>query len=389
MAASTELSPKDVVNALRTLTDEQTKELFFQLDVPLHVLSSIETRHDGNMRKIYTVQAWFDNDLKPRWEKIVAGLKLIGKKTLAQTVVSQHIIGAPTSVTDNPTADPTNPPALAQASGVTQPPVPTESAPVQALSLVPSTTHSSTSHADKVQQVQLVNEQLRDSFADVICDIQAALCDKEIQDRAFFGKFRSYLLFLPLSKKATHAKFFRESENDIVKAENILRLFAILSRYCDYINYEVILHLVKRFCEEALKKRMLDYCKSLELFEMTTTVDVYCRAISAGKKLSLEFQEMALKIEKPSSECTLHEIRKLKEKIAEESALPSYSVYIGGVAESSVLVVLQFPRLTGCVDRMLAAMTPAFLHAYHLTEVVVDGKQLTLQHLLVCSELYA
>ena len=399
MAASTELSPKDVVNALRTLTDKQTSRLFYHLDVPLQILANIEARHNGEMHTIYCVQAWFDNDLEASWEKIVAGLKEIGMCALSQRVASQHGISALTSVTGNPTSDltnltsnptsptsglinltsdPTSPPALTQVSCVTQPPVPTESAPidpVKALILVPSTIHPSTSTSVRVQHVKMIIEQLQDSFTSVVFKTQSALCQKESQDPEFVDFFRHYLLFFPLSKKATDVKFFRDSEDDILKAENIRKLFAILSRYCNYLNYEIILHLIKKFCEDVLKKTMLDYCKSLEQFEMTTTVDVYCRAISAGKKLSLEFKQMALKIEKPSSECTLHEIRKLKEEIAEESALPSYSVYIESVAESSVLVVLRFPP--GCAGWVLAAMTPAFLHTHCMTEVVVDGKQLT------------
>ena len=409
MAASTELSPKDVVNALRTLTDKQTSRLFYHLDVPLQILANIEARHNGEMHTIYCVQVWFDNDLEASWEKIVAGLKEIGMCALSQRVASRHNIGALTSITGNPTStltdltsdptsptsglinltsdptnptsDPTNPPSLTQISCVTQPPVRTESAPidpVKALSLVPSTTHPSTSISDRVRRVKMIIEQLQDSFTSVVFKTRSAMCKKESLDPEFIDNVRDYLFYLPLSNKGLHARFFRESEDDILKAESIKKLFAILGRYCNYLNYEIILHLVKKFCEDVLKKMMLDYCKSLKQFEMTTTVDVYCRAISAGRKLLLEFKQMALKIEKPSSECTLHEIRKLKEEIAEESALPSYSVYIESVAESSVLVVLRFPP--GCFGWVLAAMTPAFLHTHCMTEVVVDGKQLTVQH---------
>ena len=371
MATSADLSPKDVVNALQTLTDDQTKELFFHLGVQLHVLDDIKSRQDGNLRKIYTVQTWFDNDLEASWEKIVAGLEQIGMNALSQRVASQHNVWFPTA---NLTSLPTNPPSL------TQPPVPTESAPigpVKALNLVPSNTHPSTSTSVRVRRVKMIIEQLQDSFTSVVFKSRSALCKKEAQDPEFVDFFRDYLLFLPLSKKATHVKFFRDSEDDILKAENVRKLFAILGRYCDYSNYEIILHLIKKFCEDVLKKMMLDYCKSLEQFEMTTTVDIYCRAISAGKKVSFHFREMALKIQKRTSECTLYEIRKLKEEITEESALYPHSVYIGGVAESSVLVVVHFPR--DCVGWVLAAMTPAFLHRHHLTEVSMDGKRLTIQ----------
>ena len=63
MAASSELEPRDVVNALQTLTDDETKKLFYHLKVPLHTLETITSNHKGDMRKIHYVQAWYDNDV--------------------------------------------------------------------------------------------------------------------------------------------------------------------------------------------------------------------------------------------------------------------------------------------------------------------------------------
>ena len=58
------------MNAIQKLNKEQSKELFFQLEVPLHILDTIATNQKGNLkerkgkrkRKIYYVQAWFDSD---------------------------------------------------------------------------------------------------------------------------------------------------------------------------------------------------------------------------------------------------------------------------------------------------------------------------------------
>ena len=47
MAASVEITPRDVVNALQTLTDDESKELFFQLAVPLHTLNDIAAEQKG------------------------------------------------------------------------------------------------------------------------------------------------------------------------------------------------------------------------------------------------------------------------------------------------------------------------------------------------------
>ena len=86
---------------------------------------------------------------------------------------------------------------------------------------------------------------------------------------------------------------------------------------------------------------------------------------------------MSVKISKPTSKCTLHDIRKLKEDLAEKAFLQSHSIYIDTIAVGSVVVVLRFPP--NCKGWVLSALTPAFLHTHYLTEVSVDGEQLNIE----------
>ena len=397
---SAKIVPRDVVEALETLTPEQTKELFYKLGVDLHVVSNIESQHKGNWQKIHIIQAWFDKGFEVSWNSIVAALKKIGMNTLAGSVASQHSIG-------NLTADPVNPSVPVS---VTQSPVSptvastahlvaitTESTPGDPIQPLPSTVSSAhpptasgpmeplipialpvVNNTDRVQQVKEEMEQFQESFTSMMSMTRSALCKKESEDSEFIEEFRDYLLFLPLSKRVTHSKFFRESEDDIIKAESVRKLLAILRRYCNYSNYDLLLHLIKKFCNTAEKKRMQDYCQSLERFEMATPVNIYLVAISASPAISEAFSRMAMKMNKPVSECTLHEIRKLKESLTEKAFLHSYSVYIDTIAESSVLVVLCFPP--DCIGWVLAAVTPDFMDTHHLTEVSVDGEYLTFYH---------
>ena len=55
--------------------------------------------------------------------------------------------------------------------------------------------------------------------------------------------------------------------------------------------------------------------------------------------------------------------------------LHSYSMYIESVATSCVLVVLRTPP--SCVVWTGMAMTSEFMHEHHLTEVSIDGRDIT------------
>ena len=375
MAASTELSPRDVVNALETLTDDQMKELFYHLKVPLHSLVSIEKDHKGNMRKIHFVETWYDYDSKASWEKIVEGLIHIKMRSLADRVARQYILRTLTSSVVYPSPDPSD--ALVPVQlGITQDT--TSSPSIHPISPVVYTTPTSqTSASDRVSHARDAIERLDDTFSDILSDTRSAMCARESADPDFLDKFRDRLLALPVAKKSSHIKFFRDNEDDILEAKNMRKIFAILTRYCSFRNPEILQLLVKKFCEGSLQLRMINFCKSLETFEVATTIDVYLSAISACQDLSLAFIQMAMKIDKPVTVCTLHEIRMFKNTLADKTSVHSHSMYIESVTESSVLLVLRFPE--SCMGWVLAAMTPDFLQTHLLSNVVMDGKHLAIQ----------
>ena len=236
----------------------------------------------------------------------------------------------------------------------------------------------------RVAEVKVEIERFREEFFNLKFDAQLFLCEKENQDVKFLTKFRTYLLDLPISKRAVHARFFYKNEDDIFKAENIERIFLILRHYCNYSNYDIILHLVKAFCDAALKKRMQKYRDSFDSFEETTTVDIYLCAISVHPKSDVyqAFSKMIMTIDKPARECTLREIRQLRESLAESADIHSYSAYIECMTTNSVLVVLRIPP--SCVVWVGVAVTPDFMQAHHLTDVSIDGKDITFYQEKVC-----
>jgi hypothetical protein len=252
-----------------------------------------------------------------------------------------------------------------------------------ASSAMPSTTDGTQPLAVtawSIEKVKVTILELEKRFADLTCDAQLEIDENEKQGRRFLDRFRSHLLLMPVVKRVTHVKFFQEKLDDILAAKTTQKILAIICLYSnyDYRNYEILLHLITRFCGAPLQRGMQEYRKMLEGFEKATTVDVFISAIppeDKSKELEDSFSKMVVKIDKPSSECRLYEIRKLNEAIIEGSYLNSYSVYVGSVSPNCVVVVFRFP--TSAVGWVLAAMTPNFMTTHLLTSVTVDGECLT------------
>ena len=325
----------EVCNALSRLTVRKTKHLLFHMGVPLEVLDDVADEYKGEDRKQHFVQAWLDNDPNASWDKLVAGLKKINNNSIATDIeYKYHLKISDSSLTQKSTA-----------------------------------TCLESSHY-RVEWVKESIECLEEEFSEVKHETQTSLTKREEAESEFLDRFRNHLLDLPVSKKQVHIRFFTRNEDEILKAKTIQKLFLILSRYCNYSNYEIIFHIVKRFCHN-LKERMLKYRYSLTCFEKSTTVDVYLSAISArsGGEISLAFTRMTLKLNKSPAECTLYEIRELKESVEEKALLESYAMYIETPGVGSVCARLRVPMEVGWMVGVV--FTPEFLQKYRVGDVAV------------------
>ena len=392
MAASSNVSTLEVSNALKRLTVEKTRELFFTLEVPLETLDDIAQQFSGENRKQHFVQKWLDMFPDATWEKLVAGLRKIEMNSLATEIESVHLRRATVTSSDSvPLISTSATSVLPEASTPAQLETtatagPVCATPASANPLAPHDNSSSSSSSlviasfeKKVELATTKIEHLEEEFSNIKSEARKSLSSKESRDQSFVSTFRDHLLDLPCTKKQVHIRFFESNIDKILQSDTIQKLFIILGRHCNYTNYEIILHIVKRFCKE-LTQRMLSYRDSFIVFEKATTVDIYLSAISAppGGSISAGFMRMTLKINKPASECTLREIRQLKESIEEEAALESYAVYIDTPETGSVCVRLCIPEEVGWMVGVV--LTSDFRQKHLLSEVTAhmnEDKSLT------------
>ena len=346
MAASSNMSALDVSNAIRKLTMEETRDLVFQMGVPLNALDDISAQFDGENRKQHFVQKWLDTKADASWDKLVTGLRQINMDSLATEIQSSFKLKAIAFTTPNLTKEENT-----------------------SLSITTNFTQSAKNHI-KVKVAKASIEHLEGQFSTIKSAARQSLTKKEGRDPNFVDTFRDHLLDLPVSKRRVHIRFFSRNEDEILAAKTVHKLFIILGRYCNYTNYDIIFHIVNRFCHE-LKERMEIYCDSLTSFEKATTVDVYLCAISAhpGGKLREGFIRMTMKMNKPPSQCTLYEIRELKESIEEEASLESYATYIETPGEGSVCVKLSLIREVGWMVGVV--LTAEFRQVHLLTDIAV------------------
>ena len=386
------LKTRDVVLVLQPTTVSVVKRLMLHLGVSLRDLDNIERQYpDVENQVMHFVARWLEIDGSASWEKLGLGLQEINMETLASDIrskycISEHNIVTPTSGSTTGSAstsrqEPVSIPAELQVVHVHQNTKEVEihtkaSAPASYTGRPssPAIEHSAVSQ-EKVTEVKMRIAHFKRIFFDLMMAILMLASKKVEQDHSLL---KIFLMTLPVSKKPIYAPLLLGKESEICKAKNAPELCAILNPYCDYTNYELIMHLIGRMCkpEETLAQEITEYHESFVKYEKSTTIDVFLCAIEAepNSEICAGFSQMSMMIKKSPCECTLYDIRKLRESIAENANVNSYAVYIGKPNKGSVTVVLFFPPLYGKL--VTAAMTPEFQRAHHLTGVTVNGQDI-------------
>ena len=256
-----------VSNAIKKLTVTKTRKLFFQLGVPLEKLDDIAEKYDdGDNQKDHFVQEWLDMFPDASWEKLVAGLREINMNSLAAEIESTHI-STHTATSSSLTRTQAQLETTTTAGSVSATPAPVGPLPLETCPL--SLSLGTASYEQKVAKVRI--EHLEVEFSDIISDARRYLCERERGEQFFLSRFRDHLLNLPCRRKQIHFKLFVRNEEEILQSDTIKKLFIILGRHCNYTNYGLIFHIVKKFCN-GMSKKMISYLDSLSFFEKTTTV---------------------------------------------------------------------------------------------------------------------
>ena len=177
-----------------------------------------------------------------------------------------------------------------------------------------------------------------------------------------------------MSDQFKHLLFLRERKQKITKATTTDEIFDQLDDHWNYIDYALLQHLVREFGDGKLQQMMGVYVAELEQFEKKTTVKDFIAATSGYQYIPYDFSRAVLRLQKDASECTLYEIRQLKESMRKRSSLNAYTILLEGVHASSVLITLAFP--IDVLGMISSAINSDFLKANKVMSITIDEKPL-------------
>ena len=337
--------------------------------VDLPTLKRIEHDHrTTGTRILHSIQAWLDYDFEVSWEKIVFGLRKIGKNADAERLQSQYCPHITTH--DSLSSSPESARQATQTTSVIETPLP-EASRVQDQ---PDVRGAAAGQSPSAKMVEVANQaaELSEKFANVLFNAKTQLNRRE-QEPMFLKDFYTYLTTLPVSLKHKHLKFLKEEKPALKAANDVDEIFDVIEPHLTYTDYSLLKSIIAKFCNEELNKIMASYILELEEYETKTTVHDAQNTIRGGK-IPNRFKPVVICTDLPPTVCTLYKVRQIREAIADEAALEPYAHLQLAVHASAVTIVLAFPQ--HALSLVAHAMTADFLSTHNIESVSINEKPL-------------
>ena len=339
---------RELVSALSSLKWSDVKLMAIHLPrMDITVLDKIEEDHpnDSKQRVMYAMKEWLQRDTEASWAKVVSALRETNMDSLATKIEEDHPmtmskILEPTPLLSSHSASlESQPTATATTCSSTEPSVHS----VEHIAM-PSQDEATCSPVDKIQGIKIKAALLRTKFTSVLIHTKICFMEKEVEESGkFLRAFQVTLTSLPLFKQYEDKDFLKEEKNRIKKAKDVDEVFEILDPYWNYVDYDLLEHIIKEFGTSDLQEEMRKYVAELERYEKKTTVHDFSLATQGKVVVPAHYRELAIKLDKDPNECTLHDVRQFKKSVENESTLESYTLLFRRVICSSVEIILAFP----------------------------------------------
>ena len=123
--------------------------------------------------------------------------------------------------------------------------------------------------------------------------------------------------------------------------EKIEDIWVNLSFYMNFLNYELLDHILQKFPEQTLQERMDKYTKKTKAFFRNTRVCKFvdCWPVIGVVPPKINLLKFIVKCDKSWDTCTLEDLDKLKHRLARKLLLPEFSLFLENALASSVAIL--------------------------------------------------
>ena len=189
--------------------------------------------------------------------------------------------------------------------------------------------------------------------------------------------FRCSLLALDVFQKEQHQEFINEHLMKIDPATTFDDLWAKLSKYWNFLNFDLLEHIVSMFGDENLKTTMEIYKRDLQYFrEVTRLCDfISCWPVRGQTPPEIELREFVAKMNHDWDNCTLENLDTLKGVITRKFFLPKFALRLQEIKEGCIAITWLIPApFAKGLQKAVESTSSEFFKEQMIETITIDGQ---------------
>ena len=217
-------------------------------------------------------------------------------------------------------------------------------------------------------------KQLESRFRDLVYCTHIALVGNGIN----VDKLYAWLVALDVSQKHEHQEFIDHHLMNIHQDTTFSNLWAKLGKYWDFLNFDLLEHVINKFGSEDHKHKMKSYKHDLQFFRKSTRLCdfIHCWPVRGQTPPETELREFIMKVGHQWDSCTLEDLESLKGVITRKFFLPEFTLQLKKLMEGSITITWLIPvPFVKRLQEAIESTSSKFFMEQKIETIIVDGQE--------------
>ena len=217
-------------------------------------------------------------------------------------------------------------------------------------------------------------KQLEICFLDLIDCTYEILVEKGID----VHRLHAWLVSLDVSRKHEHKEFIDSHLMNINQGVTFSNLWTRLGNYCNFLNFDLLEHVVGKFGSEDLKHKMESYESDLQSFRKSTRLRDFidCWPVRGQTPPVKELREFVAKVEYRWDNCTLEDLDMLEGVITRKFFLPKFALQVKEIKEGCIVITWLIPApFIEALQEAIETTSSEFFVEHRIQTITIFGKK--------------
>ena len=218
---------------------------------------------------------------------------------------------------------------------------------------------------------------LQTKFLDITKRTTARIQEKGMDAHSFRLQF---VMQMDISEQSQHRQFIETYLMELKPTTTVDDLLCRLSLYWNFLNYNLLQHLVDMFGDEQLKHDMEDYVETLKVFRTNTMLCDFIDnwPLRGQKPPEADLRELVIKkvMDKKWEECTLEDVETIEETLTHKFLLPDFVLHLREAEKGCVCLTWYIPApIAKTLQEDFPNVESEFFKTHGIERVTIEGEE--------------